>query len=160
MRRGVDIQVHFVNGCPGVRVTVLLVFILLHFSRGSGRYLVEPYHTEEFTQNHTDVTQPQLLTAFNWIIRTVCSIIIFHAHAHHHHHHHHKHAFSYSCFSVFHCWTLLTVLGALCAVLLNPSKRTSLKNNCHLLSSYVMNRGVCIQIHICYCNSSTDWSTK
>lgn len=76
-RWGVDIQVHFVNWCPSIRVTVLLVFILLHCSRSSGRYLAATYHAEEFTQNHTDMTQPQLLTALNWTIRTACSIIIF-----------------------------------------------------------------------------------
>lgn len=76
-RWGVDSQVHVLNWCPSIRVTVLLVFILLHCSRSSGRYLAAPYHAKEFTQNHTDMTQPQLLTALNWTIRTVCSIIIF-----------------------------------------------------------------------------------
>lgn len=67
----VDVQVHSVNWCPFSRVTVLLVFILLHFSSCSGQYPFKSYHTEEFTQTHTDVTQSQLPTAFNWIIIAV-----------------------------------------------------------------------------------------
>lgn len=31
---------------------------------------------ESLLKNHTEVTQQQLRTAFNWIIRTACSIII------------------------------------------------------------------------------------
>lgn len=55
--RWAAIRVNFVNGRTGVRVTVLLVFILLHSSSGSGQYLLDPYHTEEFTQTHTVVIQ-------------------------------------------------------------------------------------------------------
>lgn len=56
MRWRVDIQV----------LSGVILFILLHVSSGSGQY-----HTEDFTLNQTDVTQSQLLTAFNWIIMTI-----------------------------------------------------------------------------------------
>lgn len=58
----VPIKAYF--GYPITGVTVLLVFSL-HFSGGSGRCLVEPYHAEEFIQ----------LKAFNWIVWTVCSLL-------------------------------------------------------------------------------------
>lgn len=44
---------------------------------GSGQYLLEPYHTEEFIQNQADVTQSILLTAFNWLIMTLFPDCIF-----------------------------------------------------------------------------------
>jgi len=46
-------------------------------SSGSGQYLLEPYHSAAFTQEHTNVTQSLQLTAFNWIIMNVFSVIIF-----------------------------------------------------------------------------------
>lgn len=46
-------------------------------SSGSGQYPLEPYHCQEFTQNHTDGTQSRLLTALNWIIMSVFSVIVF-----------------------------------------------------------------------------------
>lgn len=60
-----SVPIKILYGHPGTGVTVLLVFTLLHFSGGSVRYLVEPYHAEEFIQ----------LKAFNWIVRTVCSLL-------------------------------------------------------------------------------------
>lgn len=34
-------------------------------SLSSGQYLLVPYHTEAFTQKHTNETQAEVLTAFN-----------------------------------------------------------------------------------------------
>lgn len=60
--------VHFLDDCPGVRVTVLLVFILSHFSSCSAQYLLKPYRSQEFTQSHTNRIQLDLPAALNWII--------------------------------------------------------------------------------------------
>lgn len=132
----------FLNWCPSIRVTVLLVFILLHCSKCSGRYLAAPYHAEEFTQNHTDMTQPQLLTALNWTIRTACSIIIF--------------MLSLIitinmlvviAVSVFFFSFLVIAYSTLCTMCCT----VKMYPEYHLLSPNVMNS---IQIHICYCNAS------
>ena len=64
MRWRVDVKVHFVNRCPGVRVTVLLVFILRLWTVSVGAL------------SHRRVYSKARRTSFNWIIMTVFSVII------------------------------------------------------------------------------------
>ncbi len=95
-------------------------------------------HRRVYSRPHC-AAQSQLLTAFNWIIITIFSIIIFvrmiitNIQ---------KRLFNFSCF-----WAL--PIG-------HYSKYISAKKSCYLWPLYVMNCEVCVQLHICYCSSLTD----